>query len=307
MSVDKKHDHAHAHNHNVVLTNVNNAFIIGIVLNFAFVIIEVIVGLSINSLSLLSDAGHNLADVGSLALSLLAFRLLKAKATNKYTYGYRKTSILAALFNAMILLVSIGAIIYAAIHRFIDPQPLPGKTIAFVAGIGIVINFISATLFRKNKENDINVKSAYLHLMMDALVSAGIVVAGIIISYTHWFWLDPVMSIIIAVVILVGTWSLLKDSLRLSLDGVPKNIDLGQIKKEVLKINGIKDIHHIHIWAISTTENAMTAHVVLNDKVDKDQSKLIKEELKHELQHLNVQHITIETEFSDEDCKIPEC
>lgn len=307
MSVNKVHDHSHGHNHNVVLTNVNNAFIFGIALNFIFVIIELVVGLSVNSLSLLSDAGHNLADVGSLALSLLAFRLLKAKATNKYTYGYRKTSILAALFNAMILLVSIGAIIYAAIHRFVDPQPLPGKTIAMVAGIGIVINFVSATLFRKNQEKDINIKSAYLHLMMDALVSAGIVVAGIIISYTNWFWLDPVVSIIIAFVILFGTWSLLKDSLRLSLDGVPKDIDLEQIRTESLKVTGVIDIHHIHVWAMSTTENAMTAHVVLNDNINKDQSKLIKEELKHELQHLNIQHITIETEFFTEKCKAPEC
>ncbi len=307
MSVNKDHDHSHGHNHNIVLTNVNSAFIFGIALNFAFVVIEVIVGLSINSLSLLSDAGHNLADVGSLALSLLAFRLVKAKSNNKFTYGYRKTSILAALFNAMILLVSIGAIIYEAFHRFVSPQPLQGKTIALVAGIGIVVNFISATLFRKNKEKDINIKSAYLHLMMDALVSAGIVVAGIIISYTNWYWLDPVVSIIIALIILFGTWSLLKDSLRLSLDGVPKDIDLEQIKAESLKVNGIKDIHHIHVWAMSTTENAMTGHLVLNNNLNKHQVTLIKDAVKHELQHLNIQHITLETEFFDDDCKAPDC
>lgn len=160
------HQHHHEHHHGPVeLTNVNRAFIIGILLNFLFVLIEVFVGLYIHSLSLLSDAGHNLADVGALALSLLAFRLLKVKANDKYTYGYRKTSILTALFNAVILLVSIGAIAYEAIHRLLNPEPLPGYTIAIVAGIGIAINAFTAILFLKDKEKDINIKSAYLHLM----------------------------------------------------------------------------------------------------------------------------------------------
>ena len=306
MDHDHSH-HGHSHGHIVALTDVNNAFVFGIILNFVFVLIEVITGFNIHSLSLLSDAGHNLADVGSLALSLLAFRLLKVKSNSKYTYGYRKTSILAALFNAMILLVSIGAIAYEAIHRFFRPEPLPGKTIAIIAGIGIVINAATALMFSKNREKDINIKSAYLHLMSDAMVSAGLVIGGIIISYTGWLWLDPVLSIVIAVVILLSTWSLLTESLRLSMDGVPKDIDLEQIKKEAFKVEGVKDIHHIHVWALSTNENAMTGHVVVDTNINKNQVKIIKDDLKHKLLHLNIQHMTIETEFADDLCNKPEC
>lgn len=306
MDHDHSH-HGHSHGHIVALKDVNNAFIFGIVLNFVFVLIEVTAGFHIHSLSLLSDAGHNLADVGSLALSLLAFRLLKVKSNEKYTYGYRKTSILAALFNAMILLVSIGAIAYEAIHRFFHPEPLPGKTIAIIAGVGIVINSVTAFLFQKNKEKDLNIKSAYLHLMADAMVSAGLVVGGTLISYTHWFWLDPVLSIIIAIVILAGTWSLLTESLRLSMDGVPKDIDLEKIKNEAFKVEGVKDIHHVHVWALSTNENAMTGHVVVGNNINKNQVKAITDNLKHKLQHMNIHHLTIETEFGDEICNKPDC
>jgi len=306
MAHDHSHHH-HEHGHPVVLENVNGAFIAGISLNFLFVIIEVIAGLYINSLSLLSDAGHNLADVGSLALSLFAFRLLKVKSNEKYTYGYRKTTILAALFNAVILLVSIGAIVYEAVHRFFQPQPLPGKTIAIVAGIGIVINFFTAILFHKNREKDINVKSAYLHLMADALVSAAMVAGGIIILFTGWYWVDPLLGIIVSVVILIGTWRLLKDSLRLSLDGVPKEIDIETVKKNILKVKGIKSVHHIHIWAISTTENAMTGHFILEDGISLESEVQIKHELRHAMQHLQINHLTIETERENINCEAKDC
>src|ERR1700742_4954795 len=178
------HDHSHGfslghHHHPVNITSVNRAFVIGIILNFAFVVIEVIVGLNINSLSLLSDAGHNLADVASLAMSLIAIRLLKVKPTEKYTYGYKKTTILVALLNAGILLLSLGAIGYEAIHRLIRPEPLPGGTISIVAAIGIGINAVTALLFLRNKESDLNIKSAFLHLLSDAVVSAALVIGGI--------------------------------------------------------------------------------------------------------------------------------
>ncbi|MDQ2718610.1 MAG: cation diffusion facilitator family transporter [Bacteroidota bacterium] len=303
-----EHNHSHHdHSHSIVLTNVNSAFIIGIILNFLFVIIEAVIGFSINSLSLLSDAGHNLADVGSLGLSLLAFRLLKVKPNNQYTYGYRKTTILAALFNAMILLLSIGAIVYEAINRFIKPTPLPGKTIAIVAFIGIIINFGTARLFMKNKEKDLNIRSAYLHMMSDALVSAGLVIGGIIIFYTKWYLLDPIFSIVIAIIILAGTWSLLRESLRLSLDGVPKDIDLDEIRNKTSMIEGVKNIHHIHVWAMSTTENAMTGHAVFESKMNYEEISEIKNKIKHELQHFNIQHTTLETEFEENPCKKPEC
>ena len=301
------HSHHHEHGHSVVLENVNRAFIVGIILNLLFVIIEAGVGIYINSLSLLSDAGHNLADVGSLAVSLLAFRLLKRKANERYTYGYRKTSILAALFNAVILLVSIGAIIYEAIHRFFEPAVLPGKTIAIVAGIGIVINFFTAILFRRNKERDINIKSAYLHMMADALVSAAMVAGGIIILFTGQYWIDPLLGIIVSIVILIGTWRLLKDSLRLSLDGVPKDIAVETVKSNILKVKGIKAVHHIHIWAISTTDNAMTAHFTLEEGTSFEDEMRIKKELRHKMQHLNINHLTIETERENIHCGDEEC
>jgi len=302
------HDHSHHHHHHgPEMKELNNAFIIGICLNMLFVIIEVGVGLNIHSLSLLSDAGHNLADVGSLALSLLAFRLMKNKANEKYTYGYKKTTILTALFNAMVLLVSIGAIAYEALHRLLNPEPLPGRTIALVAGIGILINAFTAYLFMKDKEKDLNIKSAYLHLMSDALVSAALVVGGIIIAYTQWYWLDAFLGMTVAIVILFSTWNLLQSSLRLSLDGVPREIDLNEVKQKTRSIPGVKAIHHMHVWAMSTTENAMTVHIQLQDNTSKQEEFSIKHELRHEMEHLNIRHVTIETESTEYPCDNGEC
>lgn len=302
------HDHHHHHTP-PVLSNVNAAFILGIALNFVFVVVEAVAGFVINSLSLLSDAAHNLADVGTLALSLLAFRLLKVKPNDQYTYGYRKTSILVALFNSVVLLVSIGGIAFEAVHKSLRPEqePLPGMTIAIVAGIGIIINATSAILFFREKEKDINIKSAYLHLLSDALVSAGIVIGGIMIYYTHWNWIDNVLSIAIAIVILSSTWKLLKESLRLSLDGVPENIDLEKIKAAVIKADGVAGIHHIHVWAISSTENAMTAHLVLKKNLGKEREQEIKHSIRHELEHNNIRHVTLETEREGEACDINSC
>jgi cobalt-zinc-cadmium efflux system protein len=305
-----EHHHGHSHHHHdhaVTLTNVNTAFIIGIILNFIFVIIEVIVGLYIHSLSLLSDAGHNLADVGALGLSLLAFKMLKVRSTKEFTYGYRKTSILVALLNAMVLLLSIGAIVYEAVQRFFKPEPVQGTPIAIIAGIGIVINASSALLFFRNKEKDMNIKSAYLHLMSDAVVSLGIVIGGIIILYTQWFWIDSVLSIVIALVILLSTWRLLKDSLRLSLDGVPADIKLDEIKATAMKVKGVLDFHHVHIWAISTTENALTAHLVLPVHASIEEEKQITNTLKHALEHKNIQHSPLETERENENCATAVC
>jgi len=281
------HGHDHSHHHQVTLTNVNTAFIIGITLNFVFVVVEVITGLIIHSVSLLSDAGHNLADVAGLGLSLLAYRLLKIKANEQYTYGYKKTSVIVALFNAVVLLISIGAIAYEAIFRFVHPEPLPGLSIAIVAGIGIFVNAISAYLFMQDKEKDINIKAAYLHLMFDALVSFGIVVGGVLIYFTHWYWLDSALSIVIVVVLISGTWKLLLQSYRLSVDGVPENIDLEKLKSLALKIDGVKDLHHIHVWAISTTQNALTAHLVIADDIPVQQEKQIKQHYKQNVSTLN--------------------
>jgi len=256
----------------------------------------VVAALFIHSLSLLSDAGHNLADVASLALSLLAFKLMKVKPNEKYTYGYRKTTILVALLNSVILLVSIGAIGFHAVQHIFHPEPLPGLAIAIVAGIGIAINAITALMFLRDKDKDINVKSAYLHLLSDAIVSAALVVGGIAIYYTQWFWIDPALGIVVGIIILVSTWKLLRTSLRLSLDAVPENVDLAKIKTTISGIDGVRNIHHIHVWGLSTTTNALTAHVVIDDDASMSKLESIKKEIKHELHHLNIQHVTLEFE-----------
>jgi cobalt-zinc-cadmium efflux system protein len=310
MAHTHSHDHSHGlghHHHPVNLTSVNRAFVIGIALNFIFVIIEVVVGLSIHSLSLLSDAGHNLADVASLAMSLIAIRLLKIKPNEKFTYGYKKTTILVALLNAAILLVSIGAIGYEALHRLIHPEPLPGKIISIVAGIGIVINAVTALLFLRNKDSDLNIRSAFLHLLSDAIVSAGLVLGGLAIFYTHQFWIDPVLSLLVAIVILFSTWQLLRDSLRLSLDAVPAGIEMKKVKESIGKIGGVRDFHHIHIWAISTTENALTAHLVVEPNANMEFIDQLKHRIKHELLHQNIQHATLEIETEDSPCDEPDC
>jgi len=297
------HHHGHAHGQIAELRSVNTAFYIGIILNLAFVIIEAIVGLIIHSLSLLSDAGHNLADVASLGLSLFAYRMMKVKSNTIYTYGYKKTTVLVALLNGGILLVSIGAILYESVHRLILPEPLPGRTISLVAGIGILINGVTAFLFFRNKGDDLNIKSAFLHLLSDAVVSAALVIGGIIIVFTNWYWIDPLLGILVAIVIVFSTWSMLRDSLRLSLDAVPQGISLRSVKSAIEKISGVQDFHHIHIWALSTTENALTGHVVLKKEIGIEEQEKIKKEIKHELLHLKIQHVTLETETETLACE----
>lgn len=300
------HDHDHTHGPHP-LKGVSTAFSIGIWLNFVFVVVEAVVGFRIQSMSLLSDAAHNLADVGTLVLSLVAFRLLKVKANERYTYGYRKTSILVALFNSVILLVSIGAIAFEAVQKALVPQPLPGSTIAIVAAIGVLVNGTTAFFFLREKDKDINVKSAYLHLLSDTLVSAGIVVGGIAIAYTGWYWVDSALSLIVVAVILVSTWRLLRESLKLSLDGVPDNISVKAITGLALRHDGVAGLHHVHVWAISSTENALTAHLVLCKGVSHERERTIKEQFRHELQHQHIQHITLETEWENEPCEGKDC
>ena len=304
---EEHHHHVGHHHHAPTLTNLNRAFIIGIVLNSAFVLIEVIAGLATNSLALLTDAGHNLADVAALALSLVAFKLTKVKADKYFTYGYSKTTILVTLVNAVVLLIGIGGVGYEAIHRLLKPEPTDGSTVAAVAAIGIVINTLSALLFLRDKDHDMNVKGAYLHMASDAVVSLGVVIAGIIIYYTHLYWLDSVVSLVIMVVILYGTWSLLTDSLRLSLDAVPRNVDVDKVKAGLVKMQGVAGIHHIHIWALSTTTNALTAHIVIDETLSAVDEQALKDKIKHELEHQNIQHATLETERGDLACKTEEC
>lgn len=306
---DHSHSHSHGHHHHdhtPKLDHLNAAFIIGIILNSAFVIIEVVAGLATHSLSLLTDAGHNLSDVAGLALALLAFKLAKVSATDKYTYGYKRSTIIVSFFNALVLFVAVGFIGYEAIVRFMHPEKIEGGTMAWVAFIGIGINAFTAWLFVKDKDKDLNVKGAYLHMAVDAIVSFGVVISGLIIYFTKLYWIDSAVSLIIAIVILKGTWSLLKDSLRLEMDGVPKEMDLDKIKAELLKGKGVVDVHHMHVWALSTTENALTAHIVI-DPAFVSTFDNIKKDLRHRLEHLDISHSTFEPEFNDEDCKKKDC
>lgn len=315
---DHDHDHAHDHHghshgfghhhhdHAPKIDHLNTAFIVGIILNSAFVAGEVIVGLIIHSLSLLTDAGHNLSDVAGLALALLAFKLTKVSANDKYTYGYKRSTIIVSFFNAVILFASVGIIIYEAIMRFIHPAAIEGGTMAWVAIAGIAINAFTAWLFVKDKDKDLNIKSTYMHMAMDAIISLGVAISGVIIYFTHWYMLDSIVSLVIGIMILRGTWSLLNESLRLEMDGVPRDIKMDKIRTELLKAKGVTGIHHMHVWALSTTENALTAHLVIDPAYINDFDK-IKSDLRHRLEHLNVNHSTFEPEFTNVDCKQPDC
>jgi cobalt-zinc-cadmium efflux system protein len=281
----------------------NKAFLFGITLNVLFVVVEVVAGFLYQSMSLLTDAGHNLSDVASLLLSLLAFRLATKKPTEVHTYGYKKTTILAALTNAVILLVAIGALGVESIKRLLAPEPVQGGVIAWVAGIGILINTASAYLFYSGKDTDLNIKSAYLHLLADALVSVGVVIGGLVISFTGWYWLDPAIGLFIMLVILFGTWSLLKDSFRLAVDAVPTTISLKDVIGVMKAVDGVEAVYHVHIWALSTTENALTAHLVVDDALDFEGKMAVVKKVKHELAHQNIQHCTIELDGKN---KLPE-
>jgi cobalt-zinc-cadmium efflux system protein len=294
----EQHTHQHAPN----VANLNRAFIIGIAINALYVVIELSAGFYYNSLSLISDAGHNLSDVAALALALLAFRLAKVKANDKYTYGYRKSTILVSLINSVILFIAIGSIIWASINRLHHPVEISGQPVAIVAGIGILINAISAMLFFRDKESDLNVKGAYLHLMTDAAVSLGVVISGILMTVFHIYWLDMVMSLVIVLVIFYSTWNLFKDSLSLTLDGVPKGIKLNNVVSEIKEVEGVIDVHHLHVWAISTSQNAMTAHIIIHPNTGIEQLNRIKKNIKHELEHANIQHATLEFETENENC-----
>jgi len=297
-------EHHHHHHHTAPSQSLNGIFILAIILNGLFVLIEAGVGLWQNSLSLLSDAGHNLSDVFSLLLVLIAFRLAKVQRNERFTYGYRKSTILISLLNAVILLVAVGAIIIESIHKFSEPVEVNGIAVSWTAGVGILINGATALLLMRGQKNDLNVRGAFLHMAADTLVSVGVVISGIIIYFTGWTVIDPIVSLIIAVVILFSTWELLSDSLRLAVDGIPEGVDLKEIENLLVEDEHIKEAHHIHVWAISTTETALTAHVVLDDLAYWPQ---VSERLKHTLAEHSISHATLEPETMDSHCHNPEC
>ena len=287
--------HSHSHS-NSQTQNFNRAFLIGIILNVIYIVVELVYGLAINSMALIADAGHNFSDVLGLILAGGAAYLAKTAATEKRTYGLRKSTILAAFFNAILLMIAVGAITIEAVRKLIYPEPVQGQTMMIVAGIGFVINGITALLFMKGREKDINIKGAFIHMAADAGVSLGVVVAGFIILSTGWLWVDPAVSIVIVIVITIGTWGLLKDSFHLSMDAVPKAINLKEVGNYLKGINGVTEVHDLHIWAMSTTETALTAHLVIpNETKDDFFLKKICGELHSKF---GIEHSTIQIEKS---------
>ena len=270
MTTPHKHHHTHSGHHHTHNHQIHNepksqgfAFVSAIFLNTVFVIVEFSYGFIANSTALMADAGHNLSDVLGLLLAWGATILSRKLPNERYTYGLRSTTIIAALANAMFLLIACGAIAWEAIHRFSQAPIVTGLTITIVAGIGIVINGLSAWLFVKESKSDLNIRGAYLHMAGDAAVSLGVVLAGIAMLYTDWYWLDPVISLVIVLVIVFTTWGLLRDSMQLALVAVPAHIDVSEVAAYLRQCQGVTDIHDLHVWGMSTTESALTTHLVM--------------------------------------------
>jgi cobalt-zinc-cadmium efflux system protein len=284
-------DHGHSH----APATFNRAFAIGIALNIAFVAIEAWYGWKVNSLALLADAGHNLSDVAGLVLAWGGALAGKLRPDARHTYGWKRASILAAFFNAMLLLVAMGSLAWEAVNRLGSPEATEGWTIIAVAGVGIVVNTATALLFMRGRKDDLNIRGAFLHMAADALVSLGVVIGGALYLWQGWTWIDPVMSLAIAVVIVLGTWSLFRQSLHLLFDGVPESVDLAAVHKLLLSLPGVSEVHDLHVWAMGTSEIALTAHVVLKDQVADVNTVL--HEAEHELhEHFEIRHVTLQIE-----------
>ena len=291
------HSHGHSHGaggHGHAPRDFGRAFLIGIVLNMGFIVLETVMGFASSSLALLSDAGHNLGDVLGLVLAWIAAVLAKRPARGRYTYGLKRTTILSALANAVLLLVAVGALGLEAVTRLRHPEPVHAGVVAWVSGLGIFVNGFTALLFMSGSRSDLNVRGAFLHMAADAAVSLGVMLAGILILFTGWQWVDPVVSIAVLVVILIGTWGLFIESLGLSLDAAPAGIDPKKVRATIADLPGVADVHHVHIWALSTTETALTAHVVKDDPaLDDALLHTIREELD---EHFRITHVTIQLE-----------
>ena len=282
------HDHSHS------TSNFNAAFAIGIALNTAYVLFEVVFGFIGHSLALLADAGHNLSDVLGLLLAWGASAMAKSAPTKRRTYGLRGSSILAALFNAIFLLISVGAIVWEALRRFRAPTDVAANTIIWVSLIGIAINTTTALMFRPGRERDLNIRGAFLHMAADAGISAGVVIAGCAILWTGWSWIDPVVSLTISAVIIWGTWDLLRESTNLALHAVPREIEPEKVERYLAQLPGVARVHDLHIWAMSTTETALTVHLVKPDgNIDDELLARVCDDLQTQF---HIGHVTIQLE-----------
>ena len=304
---DHGHDHSHAHDHghnhapgghHHAPASFGTAFAIGIALNTAFVVAEALFGYLGNSVALIADAGHNLSDVLGLVVAWLADHLSKRAPSARFSYGLRGSSILAALFNAIFLLVAVGAIGWEALLRLFNPEPVASTIVIIVAAIGIVINGVTAWLFASGRHSDLNIRGAYLHMASDALVSAGVVAAGLVIAATGWMWLDPLTSLVVSALIVVGTWGLLRDSVAMSLDATPPGIDPDAVRRLLESRPGVTEMHDLHIWSMSTKEIALTCHLVIpGGRPDDDFLRDLAHDLKHDF---GIGHPTVQIETDAE-------
>ena len=287
------HSHfGHTHNHTVD-AKLQGIFYICIALNLIYVIVESGMGWLYGSLSLLSDAGHNLGDVFSLVIALFAFKIATRAKTKRFTYGYKRATVLASLLNSVLLLTAVGAIIVESLHKFNNPTPIDGTVVSITAGVGILINGITTLLLMSRQSTDLNVKGAFLHMAMDTLVSMGVVLSGIIIHYTGLYYIDTIISLVIAFLIIASTWGLLRESVVLTLDGVPHNVDIEHVESAIKSVDGVRELHHLHVWALSTTQNAATVHVLIQQTERIDE---IVHSVKEKLEELNITHATVECE-----------
>jgi cobalt-zinc-cadmium efflux system protein len=303
---DHAHDHDHGHSHGHVghshaPDHFGFAFAAGVTLNTVFVVAELAFGYAANSLALISDAVHNFSDVISLLLAWAALWLARKQPTQQHTYGYRRASILAALVNAGLLLIAVGGIAVEAINRIQEPAAVAGWTVVLVAALGILVNGGTALLFMRGRHGDLNIRGAYLHMAADAGVSFGVVVAALVIMATGWLWVDPAISLGIAAVVLASGWGLARDSVNLALDGVPKGIELAKVKDYLVTLEGVTELHDLHIWAMSTNETALTAHLVRPAGFNDAFLHGVCEELSH---RFNIHHATLQIEASSEVCKL---
>lgn len=273
-------------------------------MNFIFVIAEFTVGYISNSIGLMSDAGHNLSDVASMGLALFACILATRHANGKYTYGYKKSTILVSVANAVILLVAVALIMIESISKIIRPENVEGDWIIITAAIGVLINGFTTWLFNKDRKKDLNIKATYMHMLADTLVSVGVIISGVAIKFTGWNIIDPIIGLVIALIILHSTWDILRESIRLALDGTPEQFDIEDIASRMQSVEGVENVHHIHIWAISTTEYALTAHVVISSLND---LHAIKTRIKEVLDEAGIRHSTLEFEDAAHRCQDETC
>ena len=300
------HGHGHGHGHGQAPAQFGKAFALGISLNLAYVAIEAFYGWRAGSLALLADAGHNLSDVAGLVLAWIALGASRLPGNVRHTYGWRRGSILASFVNAVVLLVAMGSLGWEALERLRSPAPVAGVTMMAVAGVGVVINTLTAWLFMAGSKKDLNIRGAFLHMAADALVSIGVVVAGALYLWRGWEWIDPAVSLVIAAVIVLGTWRLLRDSLHLLFDGVPAGIDVREVAAVLSGLPGVRGVHHLHVWATSTTERALTAHLVTDGR---DVGALLERANVLLAERFGITHPTLQTEnaaYAARYCGMPE-